>query len=62
MNKDKQHHKDYHVFQQDSCITNGLDEPQQLNYENLTDFMFKPAKIGETIKCKITSLNRVLTV
>jgi hypothetical protein len=62
MNKDKQHNKDFHVFQQDSFITNGLDEPQQLNYENLTDFMFKPAKIGETIKCKITSLNRVLTV
>ena len=54
--------KDYCLFQQDP-ILNGLDELQQLKQnDDVSDsFVTKPAKIGETITCRITSLNRVFT-
>lgn len=59
---DKLLFKDYNLFQQDN-ILNGLDIPQQTYYKhgNLIEFILKPANIGETIQCKLTSLSSLFT-
>ena len=61
MNLIKKHlNRDYNLFQQDP-ILNGLDEIQNDSFANEDDFLIKPARIGETIRCRLTSLNKIFS-
>ena len=55
--------RDYNLFQQDP-VFDGLDavHHDDFDFDNTTyEFLTKPVKIGETLSCKLTSLNKVFS-
>jgi hypothetical protein len=55
--------RDYNLFQQDPLF-DGLDavHHDDFDFDNTAyEFLTKPVKIGETVRCKLTSLNKVFS-